>query len=112
MAADKGLAIAMSNLGGCYSTGEGVEKDAKEAKKWYRMAADKGYAEAIEYLKRIDKQQVQPARMSALQRRRLERQREAERQRIEAERQEEARRREAEWQAEERKLAAEREKQR
>jgi TPR repeat protein len=33
-------------LGHCYTTGEGVPKDDKEAVKWYQEAAWQGYAEA------------------------------------------------------------------
>ena len=33
-------------LGYAYSLGEGVEKDKAEAIRWYRLAADRGYAKA------------------------------------------------------------------
>jgi TPR repeat protein len=42
--ADQGDAIAQFNLGQMYREGEGVEKDAKEAFKWYQKAADQGLA--------------------------------------------------------------------
>ena len=40
--AEKGDAKAQTNLGLMYETGEGVEKDDKEAVKWYRKAAEQG----------------------------------------------------------------------
>ena len=30
----------------CYKKGEGVAKDEREAAKWYRLAAEQGYADA------------------------------------------------------------------
>ena len=42
--AEKGDAKAQSNLGVCYMKGEGVEKDFKEAAKWFRKAADQDFA--------------------------------------------------------------------
>ena len=36
----------LKNLGGCYYDGEGVEQDYAEAVKWYRKAAEQGYAVA------------------------------------------------------------------
>ena len=42
--AEKGDAIAQSNLGEMYATGLGVAKDEVEAVKWYRKAADQGDA--------------------------------------------------------------------
>jgi TPR repeat protein len=45
-AAEKGNAFAQWNLGIRYETGIGVEKDPREAAKWYRKAAEKGYAKA------------------------------------------------------------------
>ena len=44
--AEAGNAIAQSNLGVMYDSGEGVEQDFKEAAKWYRKAADQGEAMA------------------------------------------------------------------
>jgi len=38
--------VAQFNLGMIYDTGEGVTKDAAEAVKWYRKAADQGLAAA------------------------------------------------------------------
>jgi TPR repeat protein len=40
--AEKEDAKAQTNLGLMYETGEGVEKDDKEAVKWYRKAAEQG----------------------------------------------------------------------
>lgn len=36
--------MAQNNLGVCYQTGEGVEKNYAEAVKWYRKAADQNDA--------------------------------------------------------------------
>ena len=44
--AEQGDTEAQYNLGLCYYKGEGVAKDVVEAAKWYREAADQGYAEA------------------------------------------------------------------
>ena len=44
VAVEKGDAMAMYHLGWCYEHGEGVEKDANEADKWYRKAAENGIA--------------------------------------------------------------------
>ena len=41
----------MGDLAACYWTGTGVEKSAREAIKWWKMAADKGNEEAKENLK-------------------------------------------------------------
>jgi TPR repeat protein len=38
-----------------YQTGLGVEKDDKEALRWYRKAAGKGYKSAKDALKRLGK---------------------------------------------------------
>jgi hypothetical protein len=35
---------AQNNLGNLYANGEGVPKNDAEAVKWYRLAADRGYA--------------------------------------------------------------------
>ncbi|MCD8070178.1 MAG: hypothetical protein LUE08_02175 [Akkermansiaceae bacterium] len=45
-AAEQGNAEAQYRLGECYAEGEGVEKDVKEAVRWWRKAADQGHAEA------------------------------------------------------------------
>lgn len=37
----------MFQVGKCYETGDGVDKDEVEAVKWYRMAAELGSAEAM-----------------------------------------------------------------
>ena len=43
----------MRNLGGCYSTGNGVDKDKDEALKWYKKAAFAGDEASIKYLQKI-----------------------------------------------------------
>ena len=42
----KGDAEAQTRLGVCYATGIGVEKDAAEAVRWFRKAAEQGIAQA------------------------------------------------------------------
>lgn len=44
--AEKGHAIAQSNLGAMYYWGRGVAQDYREAVKWFRLAAAQGNAEA------------------------------------------------------------------
>lgn len=46
LASERGDARAQYLLGLMYEKGEGVEKDADEAMKWFRKAAELGYAEA------------------------------------------------------------------
>ena len=46
LAADKGDAEAMFNIGVLYVNGNGVTRDYKEAMKWFELAANKGVAEA------------------------------------------------------------------
>ncbi len=41
-----GDAEAQFELARCYDTGNGVKKDSAEAAKWYRMAAERGHADA------------------------------------------------------------------
>lgn len=48
--AAKGNANAQYQLGFLYLNGEGVEKNAYEAVKWFRLAAEQGYLPAIYYL--------------------------------------------------------------
>ena len=40
------MANAQNNLGWMYEEGKGVTRDYKEAVKWYRLAAEQGYATA------------------------------------------------------------------
>ena len=42
--AEQGDASAQYNLGVTYRTGEGVPQDSAEAVRWYRLAAEQGYA--------------------------------------------------------------------
>ena len=44
--AENGDPVAQWELGSRYDTGQGVPRDAAETEKWYRRAADSGYAEA------------------------------------------------------------------
>ncbi len=48
--AEAGNTTAKYNLGIMYLIGEGVEKDYKEAVRWYREAAELGYAKAQLYM--------------------------------------------------------------
>ena len=43
-AAEQGHAVAQSNLGFMYASGDGVPKDETEAVKWYRKSAEQGNA--------------------------------------------------------------------
>ena len=45
-AADQELAPAQTRIGEIYEGGPGVAQDYHEAMRWYRMAADRGDAEA------------------------------------------------------------------
>jgi hypothetical protein len=54
MAAEKGEAKAMFNLGLSYEYGDGVKQDHAEAVKWYRKAAEKGNQKAIRALERLN----------------------------------------------------------
>jgi TPR repeat protein len=49
-AAEQNLAVAQSDLGGCYYLGQGVVKDYVEAVKWYRKAAEQNLAYAQGHL--------------------------------------------------------------
>ena len=42
------------NLGLCHETGEGTTKSYAEARRLYKRALAQGYAQAAEYLKRLD----------------------------------------------------------
>ena len=42
--AQAGYAPAQRCLGACYSNGYGIGSDSVEAVKWYRKAAEQGYA--------------------------------------------------------------------
>jgi TPR repeat protein len=44
--AEQGGAKAQYNLGQMYRDGQGVPQDYAEAVKWYRLAAEQGYADA------------------------------------------------------------------
>lgn len=54
-AARQGDAEAQYNLGVCYRKGYGVEKDLTEAVKWLRKAADQGFAEAQDMLRKLSR---------------------------------------------------------
>lgn len=64
-AADRGLGVAMTNLGSCYEVGTMVEPDEIEAIKWYRKAAEKGDAIAINRLVRYYDQEAEKWRQRA-----------------------------------------------
>ena len=50
MAAEKGNAVAMYNLGYLYKNGKGVTQDYERAIEWYKKAAEKGDADAMNKL--------------------------------------------------------------
>jgi TPR repeat protein len=52
--ADQGDARAQSDLGYMYGHGLGVSRDAAEAVRWWRLAAEQGIAHAQEMLGHID----------------------------------------------------------
>ena len=52
-AAELGNAEAQYKLGCCYETGDGVEKDLKEAEYWFRKSAEQGEEQAQAALKRL-----------------------------------------------------------
>jgi TPR repeat protein len=54
MAADQGHADAQFKLAICYQCGIGATKDEREAVKWYRLAADRGYTRAVDALRRLE----------------------------------------------------------
>ena len=54
-AADMDIDIAQYSLGYCYENGWGVAQDINKAIAYYRKAADHGYEDAIDALKRLDK---------------------------------------------------------
>ncbi len=49
-AADKGLPLAMYNLGEFYEKGWGVQKSALNSLRWYKKAAEAGNEQAMERL--------------------------------------------------------------
>lgn len=51
-AAEREHAAGAYALALCYDSGSGVEKDAAEALKWYRIAANRGYGPALEILRK------------------------------------------------------------
>jgi hypothetical protein len=55
-AAAQNNALAQAMLGEMYAGGRGTTKDDKKAVEWYRKAADQGYANAQEALRKRDKQ--------------------------------------------------------
>jgi len=46
--------MAQFNLGTMYENGEGVAKDKKTAERWYRKAAEQGYAQALSKLAEME----------------------------------------------------------
>lgn len=53
LAANQGFAISQYYVGFCFETGNGVEKDSNEAKKWYQLAANHGYDDAKKRLVKL-----------------------------------------------------------
>ena len=54
MAAEQGHAEAQYQMGFFYDCGIGIRSDKDEALKWYSKAAEQGYADAIEELKKLE----------------------------------------------------------
>jgi len=54
-AAEQGDAGAQFNLGMMYAEGEGIEQDNAEAVKWLRKAAEQGDEDALDELKRLER---------------------------------------------------------
>lgn len=52
-AAEQGDDVAQNWLGLCYYEGNGVPQSYSEAVNWYRRAADQGYQDAKDALKRL-----------------------------------------------------------
>ena len=55
LAAEQGVVQAQYNLGVAYGEGRGVPQDNREAAKWWRLAAEQGVPEAVDALKRLQK---------------------------------------------------------
>ena len=55
LAAEQGVAQAQYNLGVAYGEGRGVPQDDREAAKWWRLAVEQGVPEAVDALKRLQK---------------------------------------------------------
>lgn len=54
-AAEKGLVAAQMKLGDCYNFGRcGIIKNTDEAIKWYQLAANQGYSDAVEIIKLLN----------------------------------------------------------
>lgn len=51
--------MAQYDLGLAYWNGDGVQQNSEEAKKWFKLAADKGYEDAIEKLQEIEQEEVE-----------------------------------------------------
>jgi len=56
LAADQGIADAQFNLGVSYYKGQGIETSYSKAREWWTKAAAQGIKEAIDGLKKLDKQ--------------------------------------------------------
>ena len=52
-AAEKGLDEAQCTLGACYYWGYGTEKNVEKSLKWFRMAAEQGNKDAIDWLRKL-----------------------------------------------------------
>ena len=51
--AEQGYFVAQYAMGYFYESGTGFEKDLEKAKYWYNKAADQGYYQAIEALRKL-----------------------------------------------------------
>lgn len=50
MAAEQGHVEAQNSLGSLYYSGHGVQRNEKEAKRWWQVAASQGSEEALQHL--------------------------------------------------------------
>ena len=56
LAADRGLHMSFNSMGFCYESGEGVERDLDEARRWYTRSANTRYKDrAMLGLARLDR---------------------------------------------------------
>ena len=56
--AEQGDAYAQCNIGFCYKNGYGVPKDYNKAVYWYTKSAEQGNADAIEALKKLNREKT------------------------------------------------------
>ena len=55
---ERGDALAATNIGYCYEVGQGIRRNRKKAIEYYTYAAEMGEENAIEALKRLEKEEL------------------------------------------------------